>query len=287
MSEEVVDAVVTWVDSSCPLWQAAREIYAHNQRASLFTPPHNPEAEVELCISLLLRNLPWVRYIWIVTMRPQKPKCILRPEFQGKVRVIHHDEFMEASYLPTFNSCAIEANLWKLPQLSEKFVYVNDDFYVLRPMAREVFFNLDKPIVWVCIAIPSRWKYGTTPYRRSWNNLDNVLPKTRLVHHTPFSLTKQIMEDAEHHFGELWLKTIQSKTRSVENIPPIGAAINLAIQNKHVTIEKVPKTLFKGAVIRPSTLDKLLETNAFFLCVNAQPFDKVQAFCEEMHKRLL
>ena len=36
--------------------------------------------------------------------------------------------------LPTFNSCAIESQLHRIPGLAECYLYLNDDFFLLRPL---------------------------------------------------------------------------------------------------------------------------------------------------------
>jgi len=52
---------------------------------------------------------------------------------------------MEAENLPTFNSNAIEVNLHKIPDLSDKFVYFNDDFFILRKTEPSHFFRRGLP----------------------------------------------------------------------------------------------------------------------------------------------
>ena len=288
---EAVDVVVTWVDSSCPLWKTAREIYAKDQPDCFFTPPEHPDSEVDLCMSLILKNLPWCRHVWLVTMRPQRPKCLERPEFQ-KVKLIHHDEFMSAEFLPTFDSRAIESNLWKIVGLSEHFIYFNDDVYILREMSKDAFFRgapgkSQTPIVWVSKTVPGEWRDSECPYRKSWSQLESCFEGSRLLHHVPASMTKSILDRAESYFGEAWSRTRQSRVRTIHTIPPFGAAINLAIREKSAVVEKLPDTLFKEAIVKPSTVRVVLSKNAFFLCVNRQPFDKTQAFCAEMPRCLL
>ena len=62
------------------------------------------------------------------------------------MRVVHHDELG----LPvTFNSISIETRLQHIPGVSERFVYMNDDFFVLKRMPASAFFAVDgRPIVW-------------------------------------------------------------------------------------------------------------------------------------------
>ena len=74
-------------------------------------------------------------------MRPQRPTCI-----HPGVRVVHHDEVG----LPlTFNTLSINTRLQHIPGLSERWIYMNDDFYVMNPMQATAFFAADgRPIVW-------------------------------------------------------------------------------------------------------------------------------------------
>jgi hypothetical protein len=47
--------------------------------------------------------------------------------------------------LPTFNSGAIEMNLHHIPDLSEKFIYFNDDFFVTKKLSPDYFFTNGLP----------------------------------------------------------------------------------------------------------------------------------------------
>ncbi|KAL5007073.1 hypothetical protein ScPMuIL_015879 [Solemya velum] len=68
---------------------------------------------------------PWVRNIYIVT-NGQIPYWLNLEH--PRLKIITHDEiFDNKSHLPTFGSPAIEANIHKIPGLSDKFIYMNDD----------------------------------------------------------------------------------------------------------------------------------------------------------------
>jgi len=278
---EDVDAVVTWVDSSCPAWQEARARYAAEERDFRFSPPNAPEAEVDLCLSLLVEHLPWLRYIWLVTMRPQVPACLSRAEFRDKVRVVHHDEiFPCAQGLPTFNCHAIEANLWRIPGLSERFVYFNDDMYVLRALPESVFFNSGRPVAWLSKAPPLRWARLHDTYHEVWHNLRELLPCTRVLHHFPHALTKSALSGAASRFSECWLRMCTERGRSSQDLPFAGAAVNLAVAEGKSVPEKLPKARLRGAIIKASTVEAMVGQGFCFLCVNRQPFDRTQSLCD-------
>lgn len=80
----------------------------------------------------------WIRNIYIVTYN-QCPKWlnINHP----KIKIIDHSEIMPKSAIPNFNSNAIEHCIVNIPELSEFFLYANDDMYISDYITPEFFFN--------------------------------------------------------------------------------------------------------------------------------------------------
>ncbi len=62
-----------------------------------------------------------------------------------KLKVVRHEEFIPTDYLPTFSSHPIELNLHRIKGLSERFVYFNDDTFLIRPVLQEDFFKNGLP----------------------------------------------------------------------------------------------------------------------------------------------
>ena len=273
--------VVTWVNGLCPVWAEARSRLAPGQPHHRFSPPEAPDAEVDLCLSLIVQNLSWLRRIWLVTMRPQRPSCLSRTELKDRVSVVHHDEFFPCTAgLPTFSSKVIEANLWNIQGLAEKFVYFNDDMYVLRPLPKTAFFRSDRPVAWLSKAPPNEWAHDWSEYKRAWSNLRDLLPNAKLLHHFPYALTKTNLREAAARFSDRWTQLCGERVRTVRDIPPVGAAVNLGVAEGRGVREKLPKALFRGAIVKPGTVEALVGKDLCFLCVNRQPFDKTRAFCD-------
>ncbi|WP_341536003.1 stealth family protein [Actinobacillus equuli] len=139
-----IDVVFTWVDGSDPLWQSKYHQYAPNYQANsaLYATDiarfedHN---ELYYSVHAVLKFMPWVRHIFIVTDN-QKPKW-LDEAYQEKITLISHQDIIDKEYLPTFNSHVIEAFLHKIPNLSENFIYFNDDVFIARELQAEHFFQ--------------------------------------------------------------------------------------------------------------------------------------------------
>ena len=90
------------------------------------------------------QNMPWVRNIYmIVSSKSQVPKWLNTT----KIKIVYHKDIIPEEFLPTFNSSTIEMFLGNIEGLSEKFLYGNDDLYVLKPMMPYVFFRNNKPLL--------------------------------------------------------------------------------------------------------------------------------------------
>ncbi|MBP5468680.1 MAG: hypothetical protein J6Z11_05495 [Candidatus Riflebacteria bacterium] len=61
--------------------------------------------------------------------------------------MVTHDQFIPKEYLPTFNSCTIEMFLWKIPGLTERFIYANDDFFAVNKLTISNLFDQDKILI--------------------------------------------------------------------------------------------------------------------------------------------
>ena len=141
-----IDLVYTWVDGNDPIWQKEKEKYA--KLANL--PINNFAAakerfedhdELKYSLRSVEKFMPWVHKIYIVT-NGQIPEWLNLNH--PKIKIVTHEQILEKSALPTFNSMAIETGLQNIPELSEYFIYSNDDFFVKRPLTPGYFFNKSK-----------------------------------------------------------------------------------------------------------------------------------------------
>lgn len=72
-----------------------------------------------------------------------------------KVKVIPHlDIFLNKSHLPTFSSPSIEANIHRIPGLSSKFIYLNDDVFFGNQILPTDFLNEDGYKVFLTWDVP-------------------------------------------------------------------------------------------------------------------------------------
>ena len=137
-----IDVVYTWVDANDAAFNERRSEYLSNGRTFDFAATCDARFtnrdELKYSLRSIMDYAPWVRRIFIVT-NGQVPKW-LRTD-HPKVQIVDHRDIIPEEYLPTFNSHVIESCIHRIPDLSEHYVYFNDDVLVLRPLTARDFFT--------------------------------------------------------------------------------------------------------------------------------------------------
>ena len=139
MSE--IDFVVTWVDMEDPVWKADFEKYSgikKEETNGISDARFRDQGFLKYWFRGVAKFAPWVRKIHFVT-GGQLPEWL--DTANPKLNIVNHRDFIPAEFLPTFNSVVIERYMHLIPGLSDRFVYFNDDFYIIRPVTPERFFH--------------------------------------------------------------------------------------------------------------------------------------------------
>lgn len=98
--------------------------------------------ELRYSLRSVERHAPWVRHIFIVT-NGQIPSWLNLDNPRVSV-VTHQDIFLNNSHLPTFSSPAIETHIHRIPGLSQKFIYLNDDVMFGKDVWPDDFYSHSK-----------------------------------------------------------------------------------------------------------------------------------------------
>ena len=86
------------------------------------------------------KNCPWVNKVFlIVACESQIPKWLNTNN--PKLRIVFHDEYIPKELLPTFNAMTIEIFVSRIKDLSDNYIYCNDDFYFLNKTTSDMFFG--------------------------------------------------------------------------------------------------------------------------------------------------
>lgn len=137
-----IDIVLLWVDGGDPFWISQFDKYASCEVGDRSLSRFREWESLKYVFRGIEKYMPWIRKIHFVT-------CGHIPLWLNrnckKISIVRHDEFIDGKYLPLFNSHSIEINMHKIPGLSERFIYFNDDNFILKSFLPEDFFRKNLP----------------------------------------------------------------------------------------------------------------------------------------------
>lgn len=140
--ENKIDFVITWVDGTDKKWQEEKSKYSLEKSNDNRNIRYRDFDLLKYWFRGIEKNAPWVNKIYFVTYG-HIPKWLNTKN--QKLEIIKHEDFIPAKYLPTFSSTAIEMNLHRINNLSENFVYFNDDMFLLKTTKPDDFFHKNLP----------------------------------------------------------------------------------------------------------------------------------------------
>lgn len=143
-----IDLVVPWVNGADPAWLQQKKRYGHEDDKYLKSFLYRDWQLMRYWFRGVERNLPWIHRIYFVTWGHLPPWLNLK---HPKLQIVRHKEYIPAEYRPTFSANPIELNLHRIPNLSEKFVYANDDTFFIGEIAEDYYFRDGLPCDCLCL----------------------------------------------------------------------------------------------------------------------------------------
>lgn len=161
-----MDAVITYVDGLDPVWQQEyREAVGTEINAKRF----RDWGTLKYLLRGIENCMPFVDNVYLVVSSESQVPAWVDKE---KTKVVLHRDIIPAEYLPVFNSTAIEMFLHRIPDLDERFIYFNDDFFPVSDCKREDFFTEDKVVM-----KHSRHLFALDLFKKQVKNSDRLARK--------------------------------------------------------------------------------------------------------------
>ena len=136
--DNCIDFIVTWVDDTDTEWQAQRNKYAGTNPEDLAEYRFRDWGTLKYLFRWIEKFTPWVNNVFFVTCGHYPNRLNLK---HPKLKFIKHEDYIPKDNLPTFNANTIELNFHRIKELSEHFVYFNDDMFIINYMKRSDFFE--------------------------------------------------------------------------------------------------------------------------------------------------
>lgn len=190
-----IDFVVTWVDPSDPKWREEYNRYANIDSKGSVEARYRNWDQFRYWFRSVEKYAPWVRKIYLLTYG-HIPSWLNTDD--EKIVVVQHQDFIPKRFLPTFNSISIEFNMHRIPGLSERFVYFNDDVFLASETEPGDFFINGLPN-YCAIAYPLKNYIYNGPFAHQlFSNLGVINSKFRI---------QSVMEKSP----ELWFSKLYGK----------------------------------------------------------------------------
>lgn len=235
-----VDLVYLWVDGHDPQWirkrnkaigQVDYDLAEANSEGR-----YTDNDELRYSLRSVEKYVPWIRRIFIVT-DDQVPHWLKLEH--PKITVVNQAELLPEEANPCFNSNVIEYFLYKIPGLSEHFLYANDDMFFNAELTPAFFFKADGyPVVRLKRKLLGKWHIRFKRWvGKEIGQYREVIEKSALLVEKKFG---QYFSGVPHHNVDAYKKT--DYQMAVEEV--FGREINPVLQNRFRSNEDVQRFAF-------------------------------------------
>lgn len=228
----LIDIVYLWVDGSDVIWQKKRrealEKFTSLDDLALYgdvAGRYRDNDELRFNLRALEKFFPNHGHIYIVT-DAQIPHWLKPHE---SLTLIDHAELIPKG-LPIFDSGHIESYLHHIPNLSERFIYLNDDVFFGQPVTNELWFGEDGVALFLDdykLSDNQEMQTNETALvnasvrSKQWlSAYDDYQHIHRVFAHAPRPMFKSILQQLEILASDLF-ESSRETTFRMWNIPPI------------------------------------------------------------------
>jgi hypothetical protein len=300
-SVDKIDIVITWVELNDDFEKEKRYWLQKESNSKLLKDDfrrYNDNEELKYCLRSIEKHFPYFNNIYLVVKDGQFP-FYLKHE-HPKLKVIKHSDIIPEEYLPTFNSLAIECYLHHIPNLSENYLYLNDDFMFLKNTQPSYFIENDKPV----------YLYTGKPYEyyrlqgaidlNSYEFIDGIRynnyilnsigfkePRYQPVSHTPQMYNKKFDYEIEKFFKNYYIEgydidlydlTGMSKFRKNNNLFLVSIMKGYLYKYWFDIQFKETSSLVLTLDNNNSQLDKTLDLKNQFLCMESVGHNNIEKY---------
>ncbi len=279
-----IDLVYLWVDDTDWDWKKKRNKYLHNlseyDEDAVDNCRFYNNNELVYSLRSVEKYASWINKIFIVTDN-QVPEWLNTKN--EKIRIVDHREIISEKYLPVFNSNVIESGIPFIPNLSEYFLYANDDMFFWNYVEPEFFFKDDKIICRMKEKINKNKNYkhiyGYT-VKRAYNLIKERYGYCTpyFMHHSIDGYKKSVCLECMQEFKTEYKEMLNNRFRNYSDVQ--RSLISYYALCKNVGIFKqVRQNMFKKYIlnemedshfynISSKIINKIKDRNTKLMCLN-------------------
>lgn len=233
---EEIDFVLPWVDGGDPAWLASKRLFETRDMGASSTEANSAcryrdNGLLRFWFRGIEQYAPWVRTVHFVTCG-QIPAWL--DDHHPKLHLVNHSDFIPEEYLPTFNANTIELNFHRIEDLSEQFVYFNDDMFLLRSISPDFFFSGSDPVLDTSLRYSEKVGY---------NNWSRLIFNDYCVVNSSFNIGKSIWNNRSKWFSIKELGYKQSRRNFLcflaNRTLPVGLYGHIALPHLKSTFQEI------------------------------------------------
>ncbi|MFL2625925.1 MAG: stealth family protein [Flavobacteriaceae bacterium] len=261
-----IDAVILWVNGNDKKHQDKILKFVKDKnlvKTKAFRTRYDQVNEIKYTIDSLLKFAPFIRKIHLITDN-QIPNFLtekINNNSYNKVFIVDHKKVFDGyhKYLPTFNCRSIETCIYRIPNLSEHFIYLNDDFFLINHTKAEDFFRNGLPVLrgkWLKFdrdIIYKKFVKQRTGHKFAQQKAASIVGFKKYYNfkHTPHPLRKSTFETFFNDNRDVFINNIKHKFRSIDQFTPQGLANHIEIKNNSCVLEKDLKLIYFRSYKKP------------------------------------
>lgn len=213
-----IDIIIPWLNPN-ETWYNEYKKYAKNEH-----PGRVRDLGIfKYLLRSISKNCSWVNKVFVVLYdETQKPDWLK----EGKrLKVIYHKDFIPSKYLPNFNSVLTDMHFSFIEELSDNFIFMNDDMIFMKNIPETMYFENNKPVHQPSIIngkykdkTPAQWKYIE---RNIYSFVSKIVGEDILytTYHLPIPFNKTLQQFMWYkHKNEFENMFLNSKIRSNTNV---------------------------------------------------------------------
>lgn len=266
LDDIIIDAVILWVDGNDEKHKAKMLPYIKINKltqSKKFRSRYEQVDEIQFTVDSILKFASYVRNIYIITdeQTPSFLKKNVNEKLYKNVSIIDHKKIFNGfeEYLPTFSSRTIETFMFRIPNLAEHFIYLNDDFFLINetkpsdffkngfPVLRGKWVNFDKDIFY------KKFKKIKLGHKTAQQKAAKLAGFNRYYNfkHTPHPFRKSTFVNHFKTNEKIFVENINYKFRSNNQLLFQGLINHLEIKNKTCVLQNDLQLLYFRSYKKP------------------------------------
>lgn len=135
-----IDIVVPWLNPN-EKWYNEYKKYSKNENPARV----RDFGTFKYVLRSIDKNINWLNKLYIILYDETQVPEWLNTNYD-KVKIIYHKDLLPAERLPNFSSVQVDMRLSFIKELSDNFIFINDDMFFTKNIPDTVYFRNNKPV---------------------------------------------------------------------------------------------------------------------------------------------